>query len=87
MKFCTIPWLKNKNINVEFDQKITKLIAQKSQAINEGGARKLQKIIQEIVEIPLSQKILENQIKQGDDLIVSSQADTMQVMAKNVIIS
>ena len=79
--------LKVKNINIEYDNKIINLIAKSSYIKPIGGVRSLQKSVQTIVEIPLAEKLLANQIKTNDNLIISADKNAMQVMAKNVIIN
>lgn len=66
-----------KNIKIEFDPKIAKFIAKESSQ-NDQGARAIKKTIQNLIETPLSQKILEENINPGD---------MVQIALKNGIIN
>ncbi len=79
--------LRIKDIDLDFDTKIVNLIAKSSFAQAKGGVRSLQKTVQTMVEIPLAEKLLSNQIKTHEQLHLTAQHKTMQVIAKNVIIS
>lgn len=62
--------LKQKDINVTFDDKIIKKIA--SEGFNKDfGARPLRRFIQDNIEDLIAQKMLKDEIKRGDKILVS----------------
>jgi len=71
--------IKSKNIYLEYDSDAVKLIAGKSHEVDQG-ARGIGKIIRELVETPLSVKILEDEIGSDDYIKVSLSPDKNKLL-------
>jgi ATP-dependent Clp protease ATP-binding subunit ClpC len=63
--------MSEKDINVNFDKKVTEIIA-KEGFDQEFGARPLQRFIQDKIEDLIAQKMLKDEIKRGDNVSVST---------------
>ena len=63
--------MSEKDITVNFDKKVTEIIA-KEGFDQEFGARPLQRFIQDKIEDLIAQKMLKDEIKKGDNVLVST---------------
>ena len=74
--------LKEKNINLELTQDGREYIA--TQGFNPVyGARPLIRVIRNLVENPMSKKILGGEIKDGDTVVIDSNHDTVEFKVKH----
>ncbi len=64
--------LKKLDISLDFDESVIKQISNKAYAYG-SGARNLRREIRRLVENPLSSKMLERKIKQGDSVLVKQE--------------
>ena len=64
--------LKKLDISLDFDESVIKQISNKAYAYG-SGARNLKREIRRLVENPLSSKMLERKIKQGDSVLVKQE--------------
>ncbi|MBI5765867.1 ATP-dependent Clp protease ATP-binding subunit, partial [Candidatus Falkowbacteria bacterium] len=62
--------LADKNIKLNFTPRLIKFIAEKSDGPTEG-ARSIQRTIQELLETPLAQKLLADEIMEGDNIRIT----------------
>jgi ATP-dependent Clp protease ATP-binding subunit ClpA len=63
--------MSEKDITVNFDKKVTEIIA-KEGFDQEFGARPLQRFIQDKIEDLIAQKMLKDEIKRGDNVSLST---------------
>jgi len=73
--------LKEKNIEVNFSQKVKEMIAEKG-FDPEFGARPLRRTIQDEIEDPLSGEIIQGKVKEGDKVLLDIEDDKV-VVRKN----
>ncbi|OGY44126.1 MAG: hypothetical protein A2820_01445 [Candidatus Buchananbacteria bacterium RIFCSPHIGHO2_01_FULL_40_35] len=71
--------LSKKRIQVELDHSAIKVIAQASQP-DEQGARGIKKTIQKMIESPISQKILDNEITAGGLIKISGHNGKIEII-------
>lgn len=75
--------LKEKNIYISFDNQVQEVIV--NGGFNEQfGARPLRRFIEDSVEDQIAEKILSNEIKEGDKIVVSATPDSKILINKSV---
>ena len=73
--------MKEKNIKIKFDKKVKELIARKGTDIN-YGARPLRRAIQNLVEDKIAEEILNDNIKEGDEITISANEKEVIIKVK-----
>ena len=73
--------MKDKNIKIKFDKKIKELIAKKGTDIN-YGARPLKRAIQSFIEDKIAEEILNENIKEGDEAIITTNDNEVIIKVK-----
>ncbi|MFA5069857.1 MAG: ATP-dependent Clp protease ATP-binding subunit [Patescibacteria group bacterium] len=71
--------LKDKNITFSLKNRARAILAKKAFS-PDSGARAVRKLIQELIENPLAEKLLSGEVKDGDDLDITAEKDNIKLV-------